>query len=570
MLQSKVMKVYRSVKRRMESRYLKKGKLPGILFVVSSKKSEHDFIEKYVETQKGNPNMYVVDQPLWAVKGFIKGQATDMYSGNCFKVGVGNKIVKSRVLSENDDETALLEQGYDRIIDVPVEHKQAFELDIDSAMMDIAGISCTSKSKFIAYDRLIKNYSQRRNPMKCEILTMGLDDNLEIKDFFIPSLVSDSDKAKAGFIHLDTSVTGDKTGFSYVITNGTKVVDRYEKGGNVIEDRLDMVYKQVMSFAIQAPSDSEISFEKTRQFIYYLRGKGFNIRGVSADGYQSRDTIQQLTVAGYNARTLSLDRTPEGYVTARTCIYEERLDLLNIRNTLLETELINVEQDGITGKVDHTSDGCLVADSSLMTSNGNKRIIDLVEGIDKVYAYDIHTKEVVQVDFRNLRKTKEVSEIYEITTETGEVIECTDNHLILTQRGYVRADELTEDDSIVSIAELPLRKIKKIVKKKVDVKTPVYDIEVPIYENFVLTNGLVVHNSKDISDSLVGAIFNASQYKRNLSEIHGASDSKLTSELLSDWSGISSDGLLEQVFGINSDSLYGEGNFKGNNDIIDF
>lgn len=419
----------------MESRYLKKGKLPGILFVVSSKKSEHDFIEKYVESQKGNPNMYVVDEPLWRVKGFIKGKQTNMYSGDCFKVGVGNKIVKSRILSDSDDESALLQQGYDRIIDVPIEHKQAFELDIDSAMMDIAGISCTSKSKFIAYDRLVKNYSQRRNPMKCEILTIGLDDNLEIKDFFSPLLVNPNDMTKPGFIHLDTSVTGDKTGFSYVVTNGTKVVDRYQKGGEVNEDLLDMTYKQVLSFAIQAPNDSEISFEKTRQFIYYLRSKGFNIRGVSADGYQSRDTIQQLTVAGYNARTLSLDRTPEGYITTRTCIYEERVDLLNIKNTLLESELINVEQDAVTGKVDHTVDG-----------------------------------------------------------------------------------------------------------------------------------------SKDIADSLVGAIFNASQYKRNLNEIHGANDGRVTSEMLQVTSSVS-DSLVQSMFGVNPNQLSANGDFLGfssDDGIIDF
>ena len=38
-------------------------------------------------------------------------------------------------------------------------------------------------------------------------------------------------------------------------------------------------------------------------------------------------------------------------------------------------------------------------------------------------------------------------------------------------------------------------KIKSV--KKTDKKLPVYDIEVPRYHNFVLGNGIVVHNSID-------------------------------------------------------------------------
>ena len=350
MTKSKVMTIYRAVKRRMESRYLNKGKLPGILFIVSSKKSDHDFIEQYVATQKDNPNMYVVDEPLWRIK------PSTNYSGETFKIGVGNKIVKSRILKPDEDIEALKEQGYERIIDVPVEHRQAFELDIDSAMMDIAGISCVSSSKFISYDRLVKN------PMKSEILTIGMDDNLQIKDFLNLDLIDKNDMAKPGFIHLDTSLTGDRTGFTYVVNDGVKKVDRYRKdtngnGATVDEDVLDVVYKQVISFAIQAPNNSEISFEKTREFIYYLRNIGFSIRGISADGFQSADTIQLLKNAGFNASYISLDRTPDGYYTARTAIYEERVNMLNIKNTLLENELINVEQSSTTGKVDHPDDG---------------------------------------------------------------------------------------------------------------------------------------------------------------------------------------------------------------------
>ena len=49
----------------------------------------------------------------------------------------------------------------------------------------------------------------------------------------------------------------------------------------------------------------------------------------------------------------------------------------------------------------------------------------------------------------------------------------------------------------------------EIINKTEDV----YDISVPIYENFMLDNGVVVHNSKDIADAVAGCIWNCSRSK---------------------------------------------------------
>lgn len=51
----------------------------------------------------------------------------------------------------------------------------------------------------------------------------------------------------------------------------------------------------------------------------------------------------------------------------------------------------------------------------------------------------------------------------------------------------------------------------KLLKKSIvnlDNKLAVYDLEVDSkIPNFCLSNGIVVHNSKDISDAVVGAVF---------------------------------------------------------------
>ena len=50
-------------------------------------------------------------------------------------------------------------------------------------------------------------------------------------------------------------------------------------------------------------------------------------------------------------------------------------------------------------------------------------------------------------------------------------------------------------------------RITRIAKIQTETPVPVYDLSVPSTENFCLANGCVVHNSKDLLDSMVGATY---------------------------------------------------------------
>ena len=529
MEQSKVMKMYRSVKRRMESRYARNGSMPGILFLVSSKKSEHDFLEQYVKTQRDNEHVLIVDEPLWKVK------PSSNYSGRTFKIAIGNNYVKSRIVTSSDDIRSLEQQGF-RILDVPVEHREAFELDIDSALMDIAGVSVSSTSKFIAYDRLKMNYSNRLNPFKNEILTIGLDDNLEIKDFFVPELISDSVRGQPGFIHIDASLNGDHTGISLVTIEGTKQVKQYNKTETEvrIEDNTDLVYRQVFTVGIQAPANSEISLEKTRQFIYYLRAIGFNLQGISMDGYQSADTLQQLKVAGFNTKLISLDRSPAGYTAFRAAINEERLNLLDLAESKVEYEIINLEQDGISGKVDHPIDGCLSIDTEIELANESTVTIrDLLENHENCSVYTID-EETLKPEIKPIKRvffTKRADKICELVFSNGESIECTPDHRFMMRDGsWKEAQNLSPRDDLMTYDGTIIVVSNKIIDKDMDV----YDIEVEGNHNFLLKAGVVAHNSKDESDSLCGAMYGASLSGMSTNIRHAAEDASVVNDMLLD------------------------------------
>lgn len=353
---SKIMNVYTNIRRRMESRFMVQGKCYGMLFLVSSKATESSFLESYIADQvkKGYP-IYVVDKPLWKVKPAA-------YSGEMFKVAVGNKYVRSRVepLNLTKEELSSWVDSAKKsglsVIDVPIEHRQAFDQNLDKALQDIAGISTSVVTKAFSVERVLRCVSEEyRNPFKSDIVTLGMNDTLTLKDFFDPSLIPDQLKGAPIFIHLDASLSGDRTGLSGVGIIGTKETVTY--GSNVDEEvqSEELLYQQVFSVGIQAPSDSEISFEKTRQFIYYLKDEvGLNIKLVSTDGFQSADFRQILKTKGYEVAYTSLDRTPEGYDCLRSAINDSRIVLLRGCNTLVE-ELSELERDNMTHKYDHTA-----------------------------------------------------------------------------------------------------------------------------------------------------------------------------------------------------------------------
>jgi len=367
MLKSKIMKIYRTVKRRMESRFLELGEMEGMLFLVSSKKSKHDFLERYAKKVKDKDFVKVIEASLWEAK------PKKRYSGETMRVAVGNKYLTSKILEPGEDESVYISQGYD-IIDVPVEHRDAFELDINAALMDIAGISIASTTKYI-YGQRLKNCTDetRENPFNVENVVISFDDtSVDLKDYLDLDKVHVADRRKPCFAHIDTSKNGDRTGLSLVAIEGTTKTKRLENGE--VFEVTDLMYKVVLALTLEAAQGSQIPFYKIREFYYYLRDElNFNIRGISCDGYESVDMIQQFKLHGFEANTISMDRTSEPYSTLRTAINEGRFN--TFKHSILNEELSELEEDKLNDKIDHPE-------------GGSKDLSDAVAGA--VYNASIH------------------------------------------------------------------------------------------------------------------------------------------------------------------------------------
>lgn len=336
----------------MKTRFVHKGKNPTFLVLASSKRSDKSFLEEHMrkKLKSEKANVYISDGPVWEVKP--KGT----YSDETFRVAVGNKFLPSLVIPDDDESQPYIDKGY-KIIYPPVDFRAEFLDDIDRALCDYAGISSSSISKYINAARVKSLITTRiKNPFVREVIEVGdgEDDDVQYYNFFDLSRVDPALRSKPLFIHMDMSYTGDKTGISGVYIAGKKAsIDEASQAS-------DLFYSAAFSVSVQAPKGRHISFAKNRNFIYWLKEQGFNIKGITTDTYQSYDTGEQLRMKGYPYHVLSVDRVDTSkiclpYQYFKSTIYEKRLELFE--DDLLFREITELDRNMETGKVDHPEGG---------------------------------------------------------------------------------------------------------------------------------------------------------------------------------------------------------------------
>jgi hypothetical protein len=379
---AKLKKMISQIDARMISRFGKGTYLPTMNIIASSKDSEQAFLESYIETKRQNESKttLIVDEPQWVIRN-DKGSPDDPGG---FYVAVGNKFLAHELLpvdASEEEVNAYREKGY-FMLKVPPIYREAFEDNMDLALTDNAGISTSSSTKYISGIRLnqIKT-DEYKNPFTKDVIEVGNapDDIAQYSNFFDLALVNPRDLARPLFIHLDMSLSGDKTGIA-----GTWITGK--RPGVIGEENTgrELDFKAAFSVSVKAPKGYQVSFEKTRNFIRWLRDRGFAIKCISMDTYQSANMAQSLTSDGFKTQILSVDRvdtvgTENGrparickpYAFFKTTIYEQHLKLYR-KCDLLTEEITNLERLS-DGHIDHpksgSKDACDALCGSLYTAS---------------------------------------------------------------------------------------------------------------------------------------------------------------------------------------------------------
>lgn len=451
----KAMTLISSIDARMQSRFMKGEKLPTLHILASSKRTDQSFLESYIDLKRRNDSKstLIIDEPQWVIR-------TDKDSPKKFPVAVGNKFLENEVLPIDSDETLLQEyrdKGYS-ILMVPIGYYEKFIDDIDIALTDIAGISTSNTTRYISGARWSTcRDNSLKNPFTKEIITVGnaLDDQAQYSDFFDLSLIPRDMISKPLYIHLDMSMTGDKTGIAGVWIKGKKI------GKDQGLQSKDLVFQVAFSVSIKAPKGHQISFEKNRNFIRWLKQQGFNIKEITSDTFQSADLQQQLSAEGFNCKILSVDRVQDKiclpYQYFKSSIYENRI--VTYQTNLLTEEIVGLVRYE-NGKVDHDPSGinCFTGDTKISLVDGREiRIDDLIKEVKSgkinfVYSFNheknkIEPKQVIDGWCSGIS-----NKMVEIILDNGEKIRCTPNHKFMLRDGsYCEAKDLICGDSLMPL-----------------------------------------------------------------------------------------------------------------------
>lgn len=342
---------YNTISARVKGTFKHGGEVFGKLFAVSSKRSDSDFMESYVQEQLAagaGDHMMITDAPQWEVL------PPETFSKEKFYIAVGDRHHRGFVIPDNqcfpealDD---LNQQGY-TILTPPVDMRSDFLADFEIALRDLAGIANVGALSFITQESLTLCINKnRRNPFYNDILQIGVHDAYTIEEFFHEDAVLPEFKHTSIYIHLDLSLNGDRTGIS-----GCGITNRKDVTGKD-GSRVSLPFlTHMFSVAIEAPRGDKIPYSKILAFICWLRDRGYDIAIVSRDQFQSEYIGQQLEQEGFDSPKISLDRTPDGYIALRDILIDQRVDMLD--STLLQDELVHLQRDSVTGKVDHPVGG---------------------------------------------------------------------------------------------------------------------------------------------------------------------------------------------------------------------
>lgn len=421
--------IYNSIVRRRESRFMNNGSMPGMLFIASSKRYPGEFTDKKISEAKTNKRIYVCEKRVWNVKPWI-------YSGDTFWLYKGDMTTLPRIVDDQEEVEKFLSETPDRIMQVPVEHRNSFENDMLGACRDIAGLSTLAVAPYMVnVEKVVAGFDKVPSLLSRETCNF-VDQEIE----FFPKLIRNPEEPR--FAHVDLAVTKDSCGIAVGHVPAFRTMDRgYEKEQLPILD-----YDFLLEFP--PPKNGEIEFEKIRNLFYKVRELGLNLKWITFDTYQSRDSMQILGRHGFWVGATSMDTTPDAYDVLKSAFYDERVYAPKHEKALME--LLRLEQDPKTGKIDHPAGFCFVGDTEILLSYGGTiKIKDMVGKYFEIMTYD--GKNFCPAEAVNPRVTKHVTELVTVELDGGESFTCTPEHLILLEDGrWVQAQYLEEDDEIKS------------------------------------------------------------------------------------------------------------------------
>lgn len=342
---------YDTIHSRIDSRFNdpETGDHRGLLLVIGQMKSANGFMSKKRKELEQDRNALVVSMTIWESVGWDKftnehGERDSFWYDKKRKQIVPNLVVE---FVKNPD-----------LIEIPNSYKKNFLNNPEKALRDLAGIPPSSEQPFISLTDRIDECTERweeshRMPDGTVPVPVGADPSHPTLG---PSVVATDSLRRA--MHIDVAISGEGDALGLAMGHVARLVE--------VDDELKPYIVFDFLLRIKAMPGTEIILGDVRKIIYELKDeRGFKIRAVTMDGFQSTDTRQQLSKRRIAASYLSVDKELTPYYDLREAIYEHRVEFppyltyLNKgdaeRIEIAKSELMQLSE--ANGKVDHPASG---------------------------------------------------------------------------------------------------------------------------------------------------------------------------------------------------------------------
>ncbi len=330
---NQAIELYNSIASRRESRFMRKGLVPGIFCLSSSKNYPGQFTDRKRDESKTDPGIYYRDQVVWDMK------PRETFTGGWFHVFIGSETKKPFIIEP--DEVEEYELKHPTLVKpVPVEYRKRFVNDIYIALREVAGESTVAKSPYFpnveALDWIFDtNIKSIFSTPECDF------DKTQVS--IVKSAIIKPQEPR--FCHVDLGLTSDAAGICVGFVKNFVDVDYEDTTVTMPNMHIDGTLR------VNPPVNGEINFEKIRKIFYKLTSMGINIVWITFDSYQSVDSIQILRGQGYFTGHQSMDEKMLPYDMLKTALLEGRIE--SPEDTYLRNELIHLERTE-KGKIDHT------------------------------------------------------------------------------------------------------------------------------------------------------------------------------------------------------------------------
>lgn len=330
----------------------------GNFIIDSSAKGDSDATEWFLEntdpkfTWNCKPAHYEVRTNLYKESG-----------GKTFKVFTGDAKYPPQILPEDFDDKKDLEFDKDKIINVPIQLKNEYRINLIKSLQDISGISTGSSDKFFggSIEHVIKN-SVLKNRIP-EVITVDFYNKTDKLLNHISPQIADLQPGTAVWLGLDLSAAqgGDATGVSLVTFEGWKDYDGTKMP----------IVKCWFILAIKNKDGQEVSLFHIFQLIKDL-SEIYRLT-VSADQAFSRQILQDCTREGIKTNgRISTDIVPcEPAIYLKNLINQDLIKLpIHKRFQREASDLYYTKK----GKVDHPKKASIspLFDNSEGTEIGSK------------------------------------------------------------------------------------------------------------------------------------------------------------------------------------------------------